>query len=61
MSEKLQPPLPADDDEGSAVWRPEPAETKRLKQKTNTGADILVPKRGEFYKNLSKASKPDDW
>jgi hypothetical protein len=64
MSDKPQPPLPADDDEarfddeGSAVGHPEPAETEEPKQKTKTGAEIPVPKRGEFYKNLGKASKP---
>lgn len=65
MTEKKQPPLPADDDEarfddeGSAVGSPEPAETERPKQKTKTGAEILVPKRGEFFGNLKRASEPD--
>jgi hypothetical protein len=63
MSEKPQPPLPADDDEarfdeeGSAVGSPEPAETEP-KQKTKTGAEIPVPKRGEFFGNLEKVSRP---
>jgi hypothetical protein len=33
--------------------KPEP------KQKTKTGAEIPVPKRGEFFKSLKKAMKPD--
>jgi hypothetical protein len=66
MTEKPQPPLPADDeearfdDEGSAVGSPEPAETEpKQKQKTKTGAEIPVPKRGEFFENLKRASKPE--
>jgi hypothetical protein len=64
MTEKPQPPLPADDDEarfddeGSAIDHPEPAETEQPTQKTKTGAEIPVPKRGEFYKDLGRASKP---
>jgi hypothetical protein len=64
MTEKKQPPLPADDDEarfdeeGSAVGSPKPAETEP-KQKTKTGAEIPVPKRGEFLDNLKRASSPD--
>jgi hypothetical protein len=63
MREEKQPPLPADDeearfdDEGSAVGTPEPAETEP-KQKTKTGAEIPIPKRGEFFKNLNKVSRP---
>ena len=63
MSEKPQPPANDDearmDDEGSAVGHPEPAETER-KQKTKTGVEIPVPKRGQFYKNLKRASTPDE-
>jgi hypothetical protein len=63
MSEKQQPPLPADDDEarfddeGSAIGHPEPDETEHPKQKT-TGAEMPVPKRGELYENLSRVSRP---
>jgi hypothetical protein len=63
MTVEKQPPLPADDeearfdDEGSAVGSPKPVEDDP-KQKTKTGAEIPVPKRGEFFKNLDKASKP---
>jgi hypothetical protein len=57
MTEKPQPPANDDearmDDESSAVDHPEPSETEP-KQKTKTGAEIPVPKRGEFYKNLEK-------
>lgn len=66
MTERKQPPLPADegearfDDEGSAVEHPEPVQNKPAKQKTKTGAEIPVPKRGEFYGNLNKASRADD-
>jgi hypothetical protein len=65
MTEKPHPPLPADDDEarfddeGSAIGHPEPDETERPKQKTKTGAEIPVPKRGEFLENLDKATRPD--
>jgi hypothetical protein len=63
MTEKPQPTLPADedearfDDEGSAVGHPEPVEDEPLKQKTKTGAEIPVPKRDEFFKNLKRASR----
>jgi hypothetical protein len=65
MSEKPQPPLPADDDEarfddeGSAIGHPEPDETERPKQKTKIGAEIPVPKRGEFFDNLKRASRAE--
>jgi hypothetical protein len=38
--------------------KPQPP-AKPKPQKTKTGAEIPVPKRGEFYENLGKASKPD--
>jgi hypothetical protein len=66
MIEKPQPPLPADDEEarfdeeGSAVGHPEPAETERPNQRTKTGAEIPVPKRGEFYENLKRAAIPNE-
>ena len=64
MTEKPQPPSPADDDEarfddeGSAIDHPEPSETEP-KQKTKTGAEIPVPRRGEFYENLKKTARPE--
>jgi hypothetical protein len=38
--------------------KPQPPAKDEPKQKTKTGAEIPVPKRGEFYENLGKASKP---
>jgi hypothetical protein len=31
---------------------------KEPKQKTHTGHEIPVPRKGEFFDNLKKASKP---
>jgi hypothetical protein len=65
VSEKKQPPLPADDeearfdDEGSAVGSPEPVADESPKtEKTKTGYEVPIPKREEFFHNLKKASKP---
>ena len=60
MTEKKQPPLPADDkearfdDEGSAVGSPEPVEDEPLKQKTEKGLEIPVPKRDDVERDLAE-------
>jgi hypothetical protein len=60
VTEKKQPPLPADDeearfdDEGSAVGRPEPIEDEQPKQRTKTGVEIPVPKRADVARDLEK-------
>jgi hypothetical protein len=35
------------------------AETKERKQKTKTGYEIPLPKRTDFFRNLTKAAKSD--
>jgi hypothetical protein len=60
MTEKPQPPLPADDeearfdDEGSAVGHPEPVEDDPPKQKTKTGVEIPIPKRADVERDLAE-------
>jgi hypothetical protein len=61
MTEKPQPPLPADDDEarfddeGSAVGSPEPVEDEPPpKQRTKMGVEIPIPKRADVERDLEK-------
>jgi hypothetical protein len=39
--------------------KPQPPAKPEPKQKTKLGVEIPVPKRGDFYQNLGKATKPD--
>ncbi len=57
MTTEKQPPANEDeahfDDEGSAIGRPEPVGT----EKTETGYEVPIPTRSEFFRNLRRASR----